>query len=97
MEKSRIHNTALFFFLYQIFHCAGNLIPFPTSGLVVEGAVTGATQLMVEGGAGATQLMVEGGPQVQLLTAGQDIYQILTPEGAIQAHASTLNSTPWTK
>ncbi len=63
----------------------------------MEGAAAGATQLMVEGGAGATQLMVDGGPQVQLLTAGQDIYQILTPEGAIQAHASTLYSTPWTK
>jgi hypothetical protein len=41
-----------------------------------------ATQLVVEGG---TQLLVEGGAQLQLLTAGQEIYQILTPEGTFQA------------
>ncbi len=60
--------------------CSGNLIPFPASGLVMESGA--ATQLVVEGG---TQLLVEGGAQLQLLTAGQEIYQILTPEGTFQA------------
>ena len=36
----------------------------------------------------ASSLVGEGsGAQLQLLTAGQEIYQILTPEGTIQAYA----------
>jgi hypothetical protein len=59
---------------------------------VVEGSGPGAgdggggTQLLVDGSpAQLQQLVMEGGSgQLQLLSAGQEIYQILTPEGNIQ-------------
>jgi hypothetical protein len=86
---------------------AGNLMTFRTSNLVVEGngAEASGTQLMVEGGTAQLQqlvmeggsgqlqqLVVEGGSgQLQLLAAGQEIYQILTPEGTIQVIKELVN------